>query len=51
MVTKTPGGGWEEIRDQVVRKVRVGAALDPVAPWMPFVLVYTRVEGQVGVRR
>lgn len=51
VVAKTPGGRWEEIQDMVVRKVRVGAALDPVAPWMPFVLVYTRVEGQVGVRR
>lgn len=51
VVTKTPGGRWEEIHDRAVSKVRVGAALNPAAPWMPFMLVYTRVDGQVSVRR
>lgn len=50
-MTKAPGGKWEEIHDAAVSKVRVGAALDPAATWMPFMLVYTRVEGQVSVRR
>ncbi|KAL9133204.1 MAG: hypothetical protein Q9175_005614 [Cornicularia normoerica] len=48
-VTKTPGGKWEEIHDMAVSKVRVGAALKPAAPWLPFMLVYTRVDGQVSV--
>ncbi|CAD6581102.1 MAG: hypothetical protein ASARMPREDX12_000356 [Alectoria sarmentosa] len=51
VVTKTPGGKWEEIHNRAVSKVRVGAALNPAAPWMPFILVYTRVDGQVSVRR
>lgn len=46
-VTKAPGGRWEETQDMTVRKVRVGAALNPAAPWLPFMLVYTRVDGQV----
>lgn len=43
-VAKSPGGIWEELEDEVVKKVRVDAALKPSHPWTPYMLFYARTE-------
>lgn len=43
-VARGPGGTWEELDDEIVRKVRVGAALKPNHPWTPYMLFYAKIE-------
>ena len=44
IIAKGPSEKWEEIEDEMVRRVRVDAALNPRSPWTPYMLFYAKVE-------
>ena len=50
-LTKTSCGRWEEIEYMAISKVRLYPAFNSSTRWMPFILMYSRFDGQASATR